>query len=223
MLLQLSDTIKDVMPVDLNFDSNLPKVEDKVNVFGFGVNRVGANSMSSRLRVTQIDITDDDFCETFWGGLMNPERMVCAIREGKDSCHGDSGGPLIYDKSLKQDVQVGIVRSVTAIFRNVSFHCSVFTYINFGHSFGLCLGSANQPTVYTRVSAYEDWIKAGICEMTGNKPDYCNNICVDEPIGWYDIEGLKYDCTWYERDNMCAKYGDKQYYARLGKTANQVR
>jgi len=198
MLLQLSDTIKDVMPVDLNFDSNLPKTEDKVNVLGFGVTRVGANSLSSRLRVTQIDITDDDFCLNFWGGLMNPEGMVCAIREGRDSCSGDSGGPLIYDKSLKQDVQVGIV------------------------SFGLCLGSANQPTVYTRISAYEDWIKAGICEMTGNKPDYCNDICVDEPTGWYDIEGLKYDCTWYERDGMCAKYGDKQYYARFGKTANEA-
>eukprot|EP00547_Thalassionema_nitzschioides_P018235 CAMPEP_0194246428 /NCGR_PEP_ID=MMETSP0158-20130606/14962_1 /TAXON_ID=33649 /ORGANISM="Thalassionema nitzschioides, Strain L26-B" /LENGTH=269 /DNA_ID=CAMNT_0038982319 /DNA_START=244 /DNA_END=1050 /DNA_ORIENTATION=+ len=198
MLLQLSDIITDVMPVDLNFDSDLPNPKDKVNIFGYGTTKKGVMKLASRLRVTQIDIIDDDICQAFWDGLMIPEQMVCAVRESRDSCMGDSGGPLIYDKQLKQDVQVGIV------------------------SFGICAGSADEPTVYTRISAFEDWIKMGICEMSANKPDFCNDICVDEPRGWYDTDGSNYDCAWYENGSMCANYGSAQYYARLGKTAREA-
>ncbi|XP_011176560.1 chymotrypsin-2 [Zeugodacus cucurbitae] len=64
------------------------------------------------------------------------ETEICALeRFGKGACNGDSGGPLVMDNggSLKQ---VGVV------------------------SYGTALCASNSPDVYTRVSMFDDWIKA---------------------------------------------------------------
>ena len=58
--------------------------------------------------------------------------MLCADGDTKDSCQGDSGGPLWVPRSLGGVTQVGVV------------------------SFGV--GCAENPGVYSRVSAYYDWI-----------------------------------------------------------------
>lgn len=55
--------------------------------------------------------------------------------EGRDACDGDGGGPLVCEKN-KTWYQMGIV------------------------SFGIGCGRRNVPGVYTRVSAYTDWIYA---------------------------------------------------------------
>ena len=54
---------------------------------------------------------------------------------GEDSCKGDSGGPLVYREGADDPwYQVGVV------------------------SFGTKKCGAGTPGVYTRVSAYMDWI-----------------------------------------------------------------
>lgn len=66
-----------------------------------------------------------------------PDTAVCAGAEGRDACDGDGGGPLVCEKNGSW-YQVGIV------------------------SFGIGCGRKNVPGVYTRVSAYEDWIEKTI-------------------------------------------------------------
>ena len=44
--------------------------------------------------------------------------------------------------------------------------------------------------------------------------------CTDSPVGWYDIDGPTYSCSWYAQGSNCASYGNS--YANFGKTANQA-
>lgn len=70
--------------------------------------------------------------------LLIPEKTLCAGEYGKDTCRGDSGGPLFrrLQSSTAEAVQFGIT------------------------SFGSGCGQRDRPGVYTRVAAYTDWIRA---------------------------------------------------------------
>uniref|UniRef100_A0A3P9QJ96 Testisin-like n=1 Tax=Poecilia reticulata TaxID=8081 RepID=A0A3P9QJ96_POERE len=64
------------------------------------------------------------------------DNMICAgvLSGGKDSCEGDSGGPMV-SKQRSRWIQSGVV------------------------SFGFGCAQPNLPGVYTRVSRYQSWIK----------------------------------------------------------------
>lgn len=68
------------------------------------------------------------------------DTQLCAGGErDKDSCNGDSGGPLLHNKGNdRQHYIEGIV------------------------SFGAKCGTAGWPGIYTRVTAYKDWILTNI-------------------------------------------------------------
>jgi secreted trypsin-like serine protease len=75
--------------------------------------------------------------EASFGDLtIDPATQVCAGDGVMDSCQGDSGGPLVRFDALGAPYQVGIV------------------------SWGLGCGRSASPGIYTRVSAYSDWIAA---------------------------------------------------------------
>lgn len=66
------------------------------------------------------------------GGIT--DHMLCAGRQGKDSCSGDSGGPMVIARGDHWE-QIGIV------------------------SWGIGCGKSHYPGVYTRVAKMIDWIK----------------------------------------------------------------
>jgi secreted trypsin-like serine protease len=65
------------------------------------------------------------------------DAMLCASAPGKDTCQGDSGGPLVVAHGNGSFTQVGIT--------------------SFGNG---C--ARDYPGVYTRVSAYGDWINENL-------------------------------------------------------------
>lgn len=64
------------------------------------------------------------------GGIL--ESMICAGQDSRDSCNGDSGGPLMVNEG--HWVQIGVV------------------------SWGIGCGKGQYPGVYTRVTSFLPWI-----------------------------------------------------------------
>ncbi|RWS07284.1 hypothetical protein B4U79_00192, partial [Dinothrombium tinctorium] len=96
---------------------------------------------ASRLMAVDLTVYDDEVCEEQYDEF-DGKIMLCAgnLSGGKDSCLGDSGGPLIISKSGFAYL-IGIV--------------------SFGPRDRSC-GRENTVAVYTKVSHYVDWINRTI-------------------------------------------------------------
>jgi secreted trypsin-like serine protease len=106
-------------------------------VAGWGVLYDGSSNISTDLNELNVPIVDYDICNSFVGydGELT-RNMICAgyMLGGKDSCGGDSGGPLItYEEN--NEVLVGIV------------------------SWGIGCAEATHPGVYTDIRNYYSWIE----------------------------------------------------------------
>ena len=102
---------------------------------------------SLRLQQATLPLIEPDACraalegiiaanalEDVYGDFSVGDATLCAGGGEQDSCYGDSGGPLILRYAEGGPVQVGVV------------------------SWGLGCARAGSPGVYTRTSAYKDWI-----------------------------------------------------------------
>eukprot|EP01134_Creolimax_fragrantissima_P006946 CFRG6946T1 len=136
-VLTLKDAI-DLPVVPLNGIDNansdfeaLESVGQTTTVFGWGVTNVASGATSDTLKYVNVPILSSRLCESAYYTYQDA-RMFCAgdwENGGADSCSGDSGGPVIVD-----GVQVGIT------------------------SFGSGCADARFPGVYSKVSAFADFI-----------------------------------------------------------------
>ena len=99
---------------------------------------------SHGLREVAVPVVADDECSRVYrrkhGGKYNAEAMICAGQTGRDSCSGDSGGPL-FTETPEGFVQVGIV------------------------SWGSGCAAPGRPGIYTRVSAVDDFVRSAIGDV----------------------------------------------------------
>eukprot|EP00095_Tigriopus_kingsejongensis_P006496 snap_masked-scaffold676_size113663-processed-gene-0.19 protein:Tk06496 transcript:snap_masked-scaffold676_size113663-processed-gene-0.19-mRNA-1 annotation:"serine proteinase stubble" len=121
--------------------SHTNESEHQCYVTGWG-RRSETSEHSLVLKEINVPLWDHDHCNgalqaQFGPAYHLPDTALCAGAEGRDACDGDGGGPLVCEKN-GQWYQVGIV------------------------SFGIGCGRRNVPGVYTRVSAYENWIEETI-------------------------------------------------------------
>uniref|UniRef100_A0A673VB47 Kallikrein related peptidase 13 n=1 Tax=Suricata suricatta TaxID=37032 RepID=A0A673VB47_SURSU len=87
------------------------------------------------LQCANIQLRSDEECHQVYPGKITPNMLCAGTKEGgKDSCEGDSGGPLICNGTLHGIISWG------------DFPC----------------GQPNRPGVYTRVSQYVVWIQETI-------------------------------------------------------------
>jgi secreted trypsin-like serine protease len=103
---------------------------------------------SDRLLETAVETVPIQQCEARYAGAVMGDGQVCAGLEqgGKDSCQGDSGGPLVaYDKG-------GCPRQIGVV------------------SWGEGCAEEKAYGIYTRISAYADWIQSHTGPLKGAKP-----------------------------------------------------
>ncbi len=98
--------------------------------------------LTKTLMEVQVAVADTQACATAYNqveaarGKVRPTNICAGGQKGKNFCRGDSGGPLVTQDRDKGWVQIGVV-SFTA-------YCAIEGY----------------PGVYTRVAAYEPWIRS---------------------------------------------------------------
>jgi secreted trypsin-like serine protease len=100
-----------------------------------------------------LDVMNADECaQTAYYRARTGATTVCAGRKGKDTCTGDSGGPLMLNidrrnpdgtQSKRRSTQIGIV------------------------SWGKGCAEEGSPGVYTRITAYRDWIRRAMAAPVG--------------------------------------------------------
>eukprot|EP00984_Skeletonema_dohrnii_P022412 scaffold11544_cov101-Skeletonema_dohrnii-CCMP3373.AAC.6 len=128
----------------LNKDPTVPEDDERLYVSGWG-DTDAEGTYRPPLQGAVVNYVPDDDCPT----ANTTDGKMCAYKEGTDTCHRDSGGPLViasHDETApatEPPLQVGIV----------------------SHAGG-CTRSGN-PGVYTRVSAHVDWITSTACEAVG--------------------------------------------------------
>ncbi|NXI02746.1 GRAA protein, partial [Pachycephala philippinensis] len=144
MLLQLrgrAEFNEAVKPIALPNSDDDPKEGTICTVAGWGITDNRPHAFPTALREVNITVISRQTCNDkkhYNGTPVITENMICAgaKRGGKDSCKGDSGGPLICNKKM---------RGITS----------------FGKS-NKC-GKPDSPGVYTRLTKrYLDWIRKTI-------------------------------------------------------------
>jgi len=120
-------------------------------VIGWG-HTESSPAFPDRLREVDVPIRSDAECEAAYGSFFIDPDMLCAGYDegGKDSCSGDSGGPLMVDTRRGRDgspawLHVGIV------------------------SWGFGCADPGDYGVYTRTATFADWIH----EHSGVAPGGC--------------------------------------------------
>ena len=140
-----SNYIRPICLPPINLPNPPPGTE--LTVAGWGATEKGPSS-DVKLKVEVPLLTNDVCNERVVGSKPISSNQLCAGGEqGKDSCHGDSGGPLMRtyqdSKTLQsQWYQEGVV------------------------SWGVGCARAGYPAIYTRVSRYINWILNNISEDT---------------------------------------------------------
>lgn len=118
--------------------SPAPGLQSSPEAIAQTASRTYPASSAARLQAVNVPILSSQSCQSAYGTreTISGDVHLCAghLSGGRDSCHGDSGGPLIVKAGPNGYLLVGIV------------------------SFGQGCADRNSPGVYARVSTYRDWV-----------------------------------------------------------------
>ncbi|XP_037774309.1 serine-rich adhesin for platelets-like isoform X2 [Penaeus monodon] len=117
----------------------------KVVATGWGDLSYDTKETPEILQEVVLDLITTEECKTT-EALPSDTSVICALTPNKDTCSGDSGGPLITQLCDGRWAQLGIV------------------------SYGFECARPSRPGVYTKVSAYFDWIETNTAETSSARP-----------------------------------------------------
>ncbi|MEH2499849.1 secreted trypsin-like serine protease [Bradyrhizobium sp. AZCC 1678] len=133
---EMNAQLQQISLIDTALEATIAQPNQEMTASGFGATKVGGKPVAGLLSV-DVPFVSRETCnrpQSYDHAIT--DGMICAGEVNKDSCQGDSGGPLTYHPLKDDVVQIGIV------------------------GWGDKCGVQNKYGVYTRVSAYRDWIAA---------------------------------------------------------------
>ena len=135
----------DITPVELA--SAVPAVAATVTAIGFGLTAEDG-AASNTLQNVDINVLDFINCENLLDATVFASTQICAgnLADGRGHCDQDEGGALLSGTTL-----VGLF------------------------SFNEACGAVDEPSVYTSVAAYLDFIEASICDLSSVPPEDCES------------------------------------------------
>merc|ERR1711957_577703 len=143
-----------IQPVIIPENDDFLKPGDQVYAIGMGKTSYNGDWSNDENGVWSDDLLEvdlnyiaNDRCDEFYSGIHSRDitnNMLCTLTPNKDTCQGDTGGPLIKrGEKAEDDVVVGITSFVKYVCDN-----------------GL-------PGVFARVSSKYDWIKSTVEDNGG--------------------------------------------------------
>ncbi|XP_050722495.1 serine-aspartate repeat-containing protein D-like [Eriocheir sinensis] len=117
-------------------------------VTGWGKDKYGGN-LEEVLQEATVTVLPTNTCrkDSLYEKGQVHKKIICASGAGTDACQGDSGGPLMVLGDNKSEV-VGLV------------------------SWGVGCGEPKYPGIYTRISAFENWIKKNMHGVRSCLPSF---------------------------------------------------
>ena len=104
---------------------------------GWGYESETSQSIASRLNNVKLKIYDNSECNNVNVDFKKkPSRQICAGENNKNTCQGDTGGPLFVADFVNRTMSYVLV-GITSYGNNCT----------------------NNPSIYTRVSFYLSWIE----------------------------------------------------------------
>ncbi|KAL0962619.1 hypothetical protein UPYG_G00342850 [Umbra pygmaea] len=102
---------------------------------GWGSSKSSPKVSTATLHQARLELVNSTACKVSWGDDLITDNQLCADSAGSVACMGDSGGPLLCQKTKGIFYLFGLVTWGSP-------HCDVHT-----------------PVIFSRLSAYQSWIK----------------------------------------------------------------
>ncbi|XP_054735289.1 trypsin beta-like [Anastrepha obliqua] len=98
-ILKLTDTLSGPSIATIGLCSTTPGNNEFVKISGWGITDEYNNEPSDQVRTTLVSVVAKSDCmQAYLGKALLTSTMFCATIPGeRDSCSGDSGGPVVYD------------------------------------------------------------------------------------------------------------------------------
>uniref|UniRef100_A0A8C0W4Q9 Kallikrein-4 n=1 Tax=Castor canadensis TaxID=51338 RepID=A0A8C0W4Q9_CASCN len=134
MLIKLNESVPESNTIrSIGIASQCPTTGDTCLVSGWGL--MGNGQLPNLLQCVNISVSPETVCRMLYAPIYH-DSMFCAGGgpDGKDSCNGDSGGPIVCNRSLQGLVSLGLNQC----------------------------GQPSIPSVYTNLCKFTDWISRTI-------------------------------------------------------------
>jgi len=172
-------------PVTMADDSVV--VKGGVVVLGWG--RQEGNVLPKDLhQATEISVLPNSLCNTDsdgWPEFDILDSQVCAFGQGsgQETCQGDSGGPMLFADKVGNDPNIG------------NHEADLLVGITSFGELGKGCGLTTRPSVYTRVSSFQEWIRETVEENDGRLPVFVPPPEPESPAQAPAEEDVCRDCS----------------------------